>query len=220
MRWIRRETGWPFERTAPLVLADRAGDLAAMAMLLATSVTLSAAGINGAVPVVLITLGIAIVVTRPSLLTWGATQLYRTLGFWPRVFARLRAAARSMKVLSHPVVLSIALLMGLFGWAAEGIAFHLLLQWMGTDIGMWSAIAIFTFSTLVGGVTGSPGGIGGAEATMIALLSFSGVPLEVSLPATAIIRVTTLWFAIIIGLAIFPIAERHSLKRQNGLENA
>ena len=109
MRWIRRETGWPFERTAPLVLADRAGDLAAMAMLLAASVTLSAAGINGAVPVVLITLGIAIVVTRPSLLTWGATQLYRALGFWPRVFARLRAAARSMKVLSHPIVLSIAL---------------------------------------------------------------------------------------------------------------
>ena len=47
---------------------------------------------------------------------------------------------------------------------------------------------------------------------MIALLALEGVPLEVSIPATAIIRVTTLWFAIGLGLAIFPIAEKYSLK--------
>ncbi len=34
MRWLRRETGWAFERTAPLALMDRAADLAAMAIIL------------------------------------------------------------------------------------------------------------------------------------------------------------------------------------------
>ena len=48
---------------------------------------------------------------------------------------------------------------------------------------------------------------------MIAILGMKGVPLEISLPATAIIRITTLWFAIGIGLAVFPFAERISLKR-------
>ena len=73
-------------------------------------------------------------------------------------------------------------------------------------------MAIFTFSTLAGGLTGAPGGVGGAEAAMIALLALQGVPLEVSVPATAVIRLTTLWFAIGIGLAVFPVAERASLK--------
>ena len=89
---------------------------------------------------------------------------------------------------------------------------HLLLMWMGADIGLAKAVAIFTFSTLAGGLTGAPGGLGGAEAAMIALLTLEGVPLEVSVPATAIIRVTTLWFAIAIGLIVFPMAERASLK--------
>ena len=77
------------------------------------------------------------------------------------------------------------------------------------------ALLIFTFSTLAGGLTGAPGGIGGAEAAMVALLSMQGIPLEVSLPATAVIRVTTLWFAIAIGLALFPIAERQSNKARS-----
>jgi len=49
---------------------------------------------------------------------------------------------------------------------------------------------------------------------VVALLSLKGIPLEVSVPATAIIRITTLWFAIAIGLVAFPIAERLSIKRQ------
>ena len=219
MRWIRRETGLALEKSAPLMLADRASDLAAMALLLAASVVLSATGINGALPVVLATLAIAIAVTRPGILSWGTTWLYRTLGFWPRLFARLRAAARSISVFSHPVVLTSGLALGAIGWAAEGAAFYYLLLWMGADVGLWTAIAIFTFATLAGGLTGAPGGLGGAEAAMIGLLSLEGVPLEVSLPATAIIRVTTLWFAIGIGLLVFPMAERASLKVQNGLEN-
>ena len=62
------------------------------------------------------------------------------------------------------------------------------------------------------------GGLGGAEAAMIGLLSLQGIPLEMSIPATAVIRITTLWFAIGIGLILFPIAEGQSMKVQNDLE--
>ncbi|MBV1902062.1 MAG: flippase-like domain-containing protein, partial [Marinosulfonomonas sp.] len=37
MRWLTRETGWSFEKTAPLLLVDRASDLAAMALILAVT---------------------------------------------------------------------------------------------------------------------------------------------------------------------------------------
>ena len=159
MRWIRRETRWPFERSAPLMLVDRASDLAAMGLLLGVSVALSATGISGALPVTLAALAGAVVATRPRLLGWCATKVYQVLGFWPRLFARLRAAARSLSVFSDPMVLTTALVLGGIGWAAEGYAFHLLLIWMGSDIGVWSALAIFTFSTLAGGLPGAPGGV-------------------------------------------------------------
>jgi len=113
---------------------------------------------------------------------------------------------------------TLSTVIGVTGWLAEALAFYLLLMWLGADIGFATAGAIFIFSTLAGGLTGAPGGIGGAEAAMIALLSLEGLPLEVSLPATAIIRLTTLWFAILIGVFVFPIAERHSKMEQNALE--
>ena len=208
MRWLKRETGWSVERTAPLVLVDRASDLAAMALILALSVGLSAGGATLAIPVALLALAAAWIATRPRLLAGGVTWAYRLTGLLPRLMGRVRGAARSLAVFSTGPTLSLSILLGLIGWGAEGYAFHLLLGWMGADIGLWTAMGIFTFATLAGGLTGAPGGVGGAEAAMVALLSIEGVPLEVSIPATAVIRLTTLWFAIGIGLAVFPLAER------------
>lgn len=215
MRWLRRETGWPVERTAPLVLIDRATDLAAMALMLGLAISLSALGISAAIPVALIALAAAYVATRPRLLSLAVTLAWRALGIWPRLFARIRKAARSLSCFSRSGILIPALLLGFAGWFAEGYALHLLLGWMGADIGLWASIGIFVFAMLAGGLTGAPGGLGGAEAAMIALLSVQGIGLEVSVPATAIIRVTTLWFAILIGVAVFPLAERMSMKGQH-----
>lgn len=218
MRWLRRETGWTLEKTAPLLLVDRASDLAAMAALLAIALALSTSGISGAFPIAILGLAAALVSTRPRLLALAADIGYRIVGRWPRLFARVRTAARSLGRFSNPTLMTLAVVIGAIGWLAEGYAFHLLLVWMGANVSLASAIAIFMFSTIAGGLTGAPGGIGGAEAAMVALLSIEGVPLEVSLPATAIIRLTTLWFAIVIGMIVFPFAERHSIKVRNALE--
>jgi len=104
------------------------------------------------------------------------------------------------------------------GWFAEGVALYLLLFWMGMDVSLATAVVIFNFSTLAGGLTGAPGGLGGAEAAMVVLLTMQGVPMVVSVPATAVIRLTSLWFAIGIGVLTFPLAEKASLKTINQLE--
>ncbi|KAG1713640.1 hypothetical protein GQR58_002109 [Nymphon striatum] len=75
MRWLRRETGWAVERTAPLVLMDRASDLAAMALILAGGVALSAGGIAMATPVAIFALAAAFIATRPKLLAGCVTLI-------------------------------------------------------------------------------------------------------------------------------------------------
>jgi len=219
MRWLRRETGWAYERTAPMVLVDRAADLAAMALILAVALSHATTGLRGALPVTILALAAAFAVTRPRLLAWMAHLGYRATGRLPRLFAKIRRAALSLERFSHGPTLMLAITLGFLGWLAEGYAFHLLLGWMGATPDLWKAIGIFVFATLAGGLTGAPGGVGGAEAAMIGLLTLDGVPLTISVPATAIIRVTTLWFAIGIGMAVFPLAERMSLKGHHALES-
>ena len=219
MRWLRRETGWSFERTAPLVLVDRAADLGAMAILLALALALSSGGMTGGVPVAAFGIAGAVVATRPKLLrAMGDTGHVLSRKSFPRLFVRIRRAAKSLAAFHGPVILMAAAAFGVIGWFAEGYAFHLLLVWMGADIDLWKAVGIFVFASIVGGLSGAPGGLGGAEAAMVALLVLDGAPLEVAVPATLVIRVTTLWFAIAIGLAVFPAAERLSQRSKDALE--
>lgn len=218
MRWIGRETGQRIERTAPLMLVDRSSDLAAMGLLLGAALAFSTTGIAFGLPVTLLALIAAFVATRPRLLEALATWGHRVTGRFARLFARVRRAARALAVFSSPALMALAGLLGLIGWFAEGFAFYLLLSWMGADVALAKAVAIFVFSGLAGGLTGAPGGVGGAEAAMVALLTLEGVGLDASVPATAIIRVTTLWFAIGIGLMVFPLAEKHSLRHKHALE--
>ena len=210
LRWIHRMTGWPLTKITPLPLVDRAFDMAAMGIVLAGGLVFANAGISGAAPVAALAITTALIVTRPTLLAWIITRLYKIVGRWHRTFANLRQAARSIKIFGKASTAVPALILSLIGWLAEGVSLFLLLKWMGADIALSMAIVIFVFSTLAGGLTGAPGGIGGAEAAMIFLLTMNDVPMAVSIPATAVIRVTSLWFAILIGLATFPIAERLS----------
>ena len=210
IRWIARVTGARPEEISPLPLVDRAFDLAGMGLLLAVGVALSSAGSLGAVLVAALAITASIIATRPGLLSPVVTGLWKTIGRWPRVFARLRRAAQSIAVFSTPATGLSGLTLSILGWLAECYALYVLLIWMGAPIDLSTAVVIFIFSTLAGGLTGAPGGLGGAEAAMVFLLGMNGVPIEVALPATAVIRLTTLWFAILLGLIAFPIAEQHS----------
>jgi uncharacterized protein (TIRG00374 family) len=213
LRWISRLTDWPFERLLPLPFTDRIVDIAAMGTVLGGGVVLSqSAHAATAIPVALVALVFAAIVTKPGLLGRIVTFAWRATGRWPRRFVGLRRAARSMALFRDPKVILPALVLSLIGWTAEGYALYLLLSWMGADIGIATATVVFIFSTLAGGLTGAPGGVGGAEAAMLMMLSAQAVPLAIALPAMAIIRVTTLWFAILVGLLSFPVAEHLSKK--------
>ncbi|MDT0682371.1 lysylphosphatidylglycerol synthase transmembrane domain-containing protein [Roseicyclus sp. F158] len=216
LRWLARETGWSMDRTAPLILVDRAADLAAMALILAGMLALSAAGMAGAVPAAVIAAIVAVVLTRPSVIGGLVTWSYRILAVRPRLFARARSAARSLQRFSSPRVFIPGVLYGTIGWAIEGVELYLILTWIGADIGLPSAIGIFVFATFAGGLTGAPGGLGGAEASMIALMRLQGVAMGPAIAATAVIRLTTMWFAVLMGLVVLPYAERVSrrIKRE------
>lgn len=93
-----------------------------------------------------------------------------------------------------------ALLLGAVAWGAEALAFHYLLQQMGLPVSLPIAFFIYAFSMLVGALSFLPGGLGSAEVTMALLLVLNGATPAEAATATLIIRLATLWFAVVIGL--------------------
>ncbi len=94
------------------------------------------------------------------------------------------------------------LLLGFVAWWAEAYAFHLMTGWMGLQLPLSVTVFIYAFSMIIGAVSFLPGGLGGVEVAMVALLMLNRVPAAEAVALTILIRITTLWFAVVIGLGV------------------
>jgi uncharacterized protein (TIRG00374 family) len=93
-------------------------------------------------------------------------------------------------------------------WAAEAIAFHWMLGWLGVEVPMAFAVFVYAVAMLAGALSFLPGGLGGTEAVMVGLLLWKGVSLPEAVAATVLIRLTTLWFAVVLGVIALTLS-RH-----------
>jgi uncharacterized protein (TIRG00374 family) len=100
------------------------------------------------------------------------------------------------------------MVLGLFAWGSEGVAFYYIMHVLGSDMPLQVALFIYAFSMLVGALSFLPGGLGGTEASMVALLMLNNVAQSQAVAATVLIRLATLWFAVALGVIALSMAER------------
>jgi uncharacterized protein (TIRG00374 family) len=125
-----------------------------------------------------------------------------------------RVAVAMVEIVLHsgrcfrPPMLLYGLALGLIAWGAEGLAFYYIMHLLGSDLTLPMALFIYAFSMLVGALSFLPGGLGGTEATMIALLMLNNVAQPQAVAATVLIRLATLWFAVGLGILALTIKQR------------
>lgn len=203
---LRRHGGHPYERTMGLLVLDRLSD--ALPMLLLVAAGAAAIGGHGG-PVALLGLLVVLpglLLLRPGPLERATLALHRLTGRAGRLLVRGRRAARALGALATPRLLAAACGLGLLGWAAEIAGLAWLMDGLGRPIGLPAAAFVFGFAMLVGALPLFPGGVGGTEATMIALLVALAAPPEVAVAATGVCRLATLGFATFLGLLALPLA--------------
>lgn len=115
--------------------------------------------------------------------------------------------------LRQPALFSTGMMLGVVAWAAEGFALYLILVWLGMDISLPVAMGIYALSLLVGAASLLPGGLGGTEVAMAALLTLGGASPTIAVAATLLCRLTTLWFAVILGAGAIALLSTRSLVR-------
>jgi uncharacterized membrane protein YbhN (UPF0104 family) len=208
--WLMREgEGQPYGRTLPLLVADRLADSLALLVMACVGITTLQGGILSAiVPAAVFLLGSWWLGTRPRLVMGILFRVQRRLGRGQSGVRRLHRIACEVAHLLRSGPFLFGLLLSLLGWLAEAAALWWLLHSLGAPVPLFVAIFIFAGSMLAGAAAMLPGGLGGAEISMVALLVAFGVPSEPALVATALIRLTTLWFAVGLGFLVLPAAMR------------
>ena len=188
--------GVPPAASVAAFFAERVSDLLAILVLAAVGLWAYAP----ARPVV--GLALAAVVLALLLVQW--TALIAAIDRWaqarPQKWARLvvklcEVVLHFRRCFSLPAM-GMGLALGIVAWFAEGLGFWWLLVALDHPLPMSTAVFIYAFAMLVGALSFLPGGLGGSEAAMIALLSLNGFPEASAVTATLICRLATLWFAV------------------------
>ena len=197
---LERDCNAPISKTAPIVIAERLTDLAAL--ILITLVGLRE--FNGSkTPIMLggaMLIAVLMIISWKSLCDGILDKLEAKEGVIGKLGSKLRKAYLSTETMLSPIdKLLIPIIISLLSWFFECLGFSLVLWAFGVEISLAKASFIYCFATLDGALAMLPGGLGATEAIMIALLSQGGVDKATAAASTLIIRACTLWFAVLVG---------------------
>jgi uncharacterized protein (TIRG00374 family) len=141
------------------------------------------------------------IVADPRVLRWlDAISARLASPLLMRAIHAAQSLLNSARQLFSPSLLRMGLILGTTAWLAEGYGLWLITNAMNLEITMTFAVGAYGISLIAGALSFLPGGLGGAEAALVAMLLLAGVSLSDAITATALCRLATLWFAVILGL--------------------
>ena len=156
-----------------------------------------------AIAIILILLSFLILAYKPFYLRLCIYFLYK----W-----KMKKTARSCKVVVRGITgidywitprgLLISFVLGGLAWFILSLSFIWLLSAFNAQVEWLSALSIYPIAMLAGALSMLPGGIGSTEAAIVTQLIDYDVPLVLAGIAAISIRIATIWFAILCGLAM------------------
>lgn len=193
--------GTSYLRSTAAFLSERLSDLLAVLLLALPGLwVLSPVAAVGACVFLGVGIAVAVVVSDRQLAPKLSASLMRLPGKVQAVIAHLFALVREARHCHTRGMLAAATGLSLVAWVAEAVAFAIILYRLGIQVDPSTAVFIYAASMIAGALSFLPGGLGGAEATMVGLLVLNGAPHADSVAATILIRFTTLWFAVALGI--------------------
>ncbi len=200
------ERGVPYPHSLAALFSERLIDLLAMLALAAGGVV--ALGLDRFwVATGAALCAIVVLAMRSPRFLASIAQLklsHARLAHWRNHFVHL---LRASSTLLRVGLLFSAVFLGVLSWGAEGIGLFLVTHALDMPVSLGQAVGIYALAMLAGAISFVPGGLGGAEAVMAALLVALRVPLPEAIAATLICRAATLWFAILLGMIAMGILQ-------------
>lgn len=208
--YLKRNVGVPVRLSIPIIVTERIADVVAVLFL----------GLWGLIfipfgwaIIAATVVGIALLII--FLASPSAVELLVRLPLLRKWKSLLLDSGQALRTLLSPKVTLIGLASGCLAWFIIGLSFWLVLQGLGSGASIPAAVSIFSASTLIGSITMLPGGLVSTEASMLAMLHQIGLAGVVASASILIIRICTLWFAVIIGfVALLYLQKRPPAQQQ------
>lgn len=216
---LKEISGEPISKTAPIVIVERITDFVSLVF-----IALIGAYIfdYGRMIVVLVGLffSLVILVISNRKLSLRLIDLFSRVKFVHKHTANLRSAYESSYIMLRARPLILMSLLSLLSWAFECLGYYIILINFKVQVSVIWAAFVYCFSTIVGAVSMLPGGLGVTDGSLTFLITGHGVPLSTAVASTFVIRVATLWFAVLVGVIAVSVFQRKisSVTKSNELK--
>jgi uncharacterized protein (TIRG00374 family) len=199
---LAKTHGVAAERTAPIVIADRLTDVIGIVLLILMGGATFPKGLPWALAgAMAVAIGLLFILwQRPAL--WLCDRIEARGGKLGAFVPKLRAALASLRVLASPSALPVPALLSVCAWGAEGTALYVLLGGFDQTIALPLCVLFYSTATLAGALVPVPGGLGLVEGMLReAMLHLGGVEQGAATAAMILVRLATLWWAVLVGFA-------------------
>lgn len=149
--------------------------------------------------VFVVVFGIVLMVKNPVILD-RVMSGFRFNKFVSSLVAVFKSGMLGVELWSTRLDFVISVILGLLAWITTSFSFVLLLYFLGVDMPLLLAMSIYPLAILVGAASMLPGGLGSTETAIVLLLTANHVQFDTAVLASIIIRLGTLWFAIVCGV--------------------
>lgn len=195
---VKQVNNTPVSKTAPIVFAERITDFLALTLLS----VLGAYYFNYGKIIAIIILGVILI--GIIILTNRKTfeiiiHFALKINFLKKHVQKFQNIYDSSSTLLSVFPLISMTALSAFSWGLEGLGYFLVISNFNSGFNLIWSLFSYSFATIVGAISMLPGGLGVTEGSLTFMSVQQGLSQNDATAATFIIRVVTLWFAVLIG---------------------
>ncbi len=196
---VKEVTKEPISKTFPVVFAERITDFVSLII-----ITLIGAYVFNFGREIVIGVGIffliILIILSNKIIAFKIIKLLEKNKFLKKHLASIHNAYESSYQMLKPLPLIYMTLLSLVSWSFECLGYYIILINFNIEVSfLWAAFS-YGFAIIVGAITMLPGGLGVTEGSLTFMLIRNNFPKDLAVASTFIVRVVTLWFAVLVGI--------------------
>jgi len=196
---VKQITGTQISKTAPIIFAERITDFVSLIIIALIGAYIYNYGRSIVIAVGIFFLLILIIISNKGI-ALPLIKLLEKNNFLKKHLISIQNAYESSYQMLRPLPLLYMTILSFISWSFECLGYHLILINFNIDVGFLWASFSYAFATIVGAISMLPGGLGITEGSLTFLLLEQNYPKDLAVASTFLVRVVTLWFAVLVGI--------------------